>query len=435
MFNLRKLKNGLTLVTAPIEGTKTITALVMVGTGSRYEEKQLTGISHFLEHMFFKGTKKRPTTKILSSEMDSTGGDFNAFTSKEATGFWMKVDASKTETALDIVSDMLLNSKFDKAEIEREKGVIIEEINMYADNPMMYIEDVFEECLYGDTPAGRDTSGTKEAVSKFKREDFIRYFTGQYKPENSVICLAGDIKPGTIKKVEKYFTDFAVKHERASFKEKEIVTPNQTAPALKINYKKTDQAHLSLGVHTYPHGHPDEMTLKLLSIILGGSMSSRLFIELRERRGLAYYIRTSVESYSDSGYLSTQAGVKMEKIDEAIKVILKEYKKIRDELVMPTELQRVKDLIKGKIVIQLESSDDVAEWYGRQVAMMLTQSRSKKQGRETIYSPEEFIKKINKVTAKDIKRVANEIFKNNNLNLAVIGPYKDENKFKKLLKF
>lgn len=435
MHKITKLKNGLTLITAPVPATKTATILVTIGTGSKYESKEINGISHFLEHMFFKGTTNRQTPLVLAAEMDSTGGDYNAFTSKEFTGFYMKVDATKLDKAIEIVSDMLINSKFEIAEMEREKGVIIEEINMYEDNPMMHIEDIFEQCLYGDTPAGWDTAGRKEVVSNLTREDFLNYYGSQYKTANTVICVAGSFKADTENKIEKYFKEFAQNTVDQKFKEKFKVAVNQKKPSLNLSYKKTDQAHLCLGVHAYPNGHKDEVALKLLSIILGGSMSSRLFSELREKRGLAYYVRTTVDAYSDCGHLSTAAGVKVDQIESAIEVILDEYKKIAIETVSEEELKRVKDLIKGKIVIQLESSDDVADWYGRQAITKLTQERTNAESREKIYSPEEFFKQIDKVSVKDIKRVAADIFQNSKLNLAVIGPYKDEEKFKKFLQF
>jgi predicted Zn-dependent peptidase len=446
MYKLSKLRNGLTLITSPVKGTKTMTVLVIVGTGSKYETRDNNGISHFLEHMFFKGTAKRPTTLAISGELDSVGAEFNAFTSKEYTGYYVKADAGKADLALDVVSDILLNSKFDADEIEREKGVITEEINMYYDNPMMYIEDLFEQVLYGDTPAGWDTAGTKENVARFKRADFLDYFNSQYQPLNSIICLSGHIDAAMIKKIERHFAEFAAKHKQKDFQAKPAVKTAQSGPAIKVFYKDTDQAHLSLGVHAYPYAHKDELSAKLLGIILGGSMSSRLFTEVRERRGLAYYVRTHSEPYTDAGYVTTQAGVRVDKIEEVIKVILAEYSKLTRELVPAEELRRVKDLIKGRIVIQLEASDDVAEWYGRQAVLKLTQAREgekgakrEKMGRKggrggEIITPEEFFRQVEKVKAEDIRKVAREIFVTSKLNLAMIGPFRDEKKFSDLLK-
>ena len=432
MYKQTTLNNGLTLITAPVKGTKTVTILVTVGTGAKYEDRRLNGISHFLEHMFFKGTKKRPTPFAVASGADAIGGEFNAFTSKESTSYYMKVDAAKTEQAVEMLADMLTNSLFNAAELEREKGVIMEEINMYYDNPMMHIEDVFEDLMYGDTPAGWSTAGKKEVVAKFTRKDFVDYYSSQYQLKNTLVIAAGDINSKTTKLIEKYFTDFSRSHNFGVFKEKERVALKQHQPRLKMEFKQTDQAHLSLGVHSYPYGHKKEAALKILGIILGGSMSARLFMELREKRGLAYYVRTESEPYSDCGYLTSRAGVPVARTEEAIKVILDEYGKLKKALVPKDELQRVKDMIRGKITIQLEASDDVANWYSRQAVLDLTQARAGAKG-AGIETPEQFFREIDKVTPAEIRAVAREIFVPENLNLAIIGPFKDENSFRKLL--
>ncbi|MFA4941683.1 MAG: pitrilysin family protein [Patescibacteria group bacterium] len=420
MFKQTKLKNGLKLITIPMTGTKTATILVMVKTGSKYENRKNNGISHFLEHMFFKGTKKRPTSLAIAGELDSVGAEFNAFTSKEYTGYWVKVDSSKIKLAAEIVSDMLLNSKFDAKEIEREKGVIMEEINMRRDNPLINIEDVFEQCLYGDTPAGWYVSGQKESVLKFNRQDFLNYFNSQYGAKSAIVCLAGNIKNNSEKIVSRYFS----KLKKNDFQDKTRVAEKQMKPEIKISYKKTNQATISLGVRALPFGHKQEFVLKIMSTILGGSMSSRLFTELREKKGLAYYIRTEAEFYTDSGYLTTPAGVPVGKVEEAIKIILSEYKKLTKVLVGEKELEKTKDLIRGRSVIRLEASDDMASWYTEHLILG-----------GKVLSPEEFFKKIDLVKAGDIKKLADEIFQNSKLNLAVIGPFKDKKKFEKILKF
>ena len=415
MSKIQELKNGLRFINIPMSGTKTATILVVVGTGSKYENKKNNGISHFLEHMFFKGTKKRPNTLAISSELDSVGGVYNAFTGKEYTGFWVKVDAGKIGLAMDVVSDMLLNSKMESSEIEREKGVIMEEINMYQDNPIMHIEDLFEECLYGDQPAGWDTIGTKENIARFKNKDFVDYIRSQYGAQSTVVCLAGNMGITNYElRITNLLKRYFSKLKKSEQVKKLSVIEKQENPKIKILYKKTDQAHLSLGVRAFPLGHKDEFALKVLSVILGGSMSSRLFLELRERRGLAYYINTASELYTDSGYLTTQAGVPVGKLPQAVKIILKEYRKLKNDLVNKKELQRVKDLIKGRSVIQLEASDSVAGWYGRQAIL-----------RNHVLPPEHYFKKISAVTAHDVRRVAQEIFVNQGLNLAVIGPYRE----------
>lgn len=421
-YNITTLANKMSYISAPLAGTKTITALVVIKTGSKYESRKENGLSHFLEHMFFKGTVKRPTALILSSELDSVGGEYNAFTSKEYTGYWIKVSSDKTEIALELVSDMLLNSTFPAEEIEREKGVIIEELNMYEDNPLMRIEDIFETCLYGDIPAGWDVIGTRANIKAFKRQDFINYLHRQYGASSATLILSGNLPKNTNTLVKKYFSSFSKNAWRNKVKVKEA----QKVPAMLSVHKKTDQISLSLGVRAEASGHKDEFITKMLGIILGGSMSSRLFSEIRERRGLAYSVRANMEFYSDSGYLATTAGIKLGHEAEVINIIIREYKRISEELVSIEELNRAKDMIKGRLAISLEASDDLANWYGKQAIM-----------RKKYLTPSDYILEINKITPADLKRVAKKIFVEKNLNLALIGSLtaKQQADLKKELKF
>ena len=420
-IKISKLKNKLPLLVIPMVGTKTVTVLVVVKTGSKHETKAESGLSHFVEHMFFKGTARRPNILALASELDALGGEYNAFTSKEYTGYFVKAEAHKLFKALDIISDMLINSTFLAEEIAREKGVIIEEVNMYEDNPMAQIEDIFEELLYGDTPAGRFTIGTKENIMSFQREDFMKYLETQYGVNSTFVVVAGNIKfPEAVRAANKLFLNYP----NNKFRQKEKLVEKQTVPALKIKIKPTDQSHLCLGVRTFPAGHKDEYAAKILAVILGGSMSSRLFIELRERRGLAYYIKAHNEYYTDSGYLVTQAGVPKDKLEESVRVIMAEYAKMTKTEVTKEELQRAKDLYSGRLAIQLEASDDVANWYASQ---MVT--------KKELINPDQFLKKIKAIKASDIKRVAKNIFINKNLNLATIGSSTDAKKLKAILKF
>ncbi|MFA5753740.1 MAG: pitrilysin family protein [Patescibacteria group bacterium] len=412
------MSNRIPLITVPVKGAKTATALIMIKTGSRYETRLTSGLSHFLEHMFFKGTLKRPSTLALSSELDSLGGEYNAFTAKEFTGYWVKVAAPKLKNALNIISDMLINSKFDEAEINREKGVIIEELNMYEDNPLMHVEDVFESCLYGDTPAGWETIGTKANINRFKRRDFIKYLESQYGASSLYIIIAGGLKDSDTKAAAAMFNNF----RRGTRREKQPIKERQSRPQVRSAYKKIDQVNLSLGVRTCPIGHPDEFKIKLLSIILGGSMSSRLFISLRERHGLAYYVRTSSEFYSDAGYLTTQAGVPTAKTAAAIKIILEEYRKIKETPVSAVELKRAKDLLTGKSLLQFEATDNLANWYARQAVL-----------RPQIITPGEFLRAVRKITPKDLQRTARRYFIDRHLNLALIGRLSAE-KFRSVLK-
>lgn len=435
-MKLQNLNHGLKLLAVPMANTNTVTALVIVGTGTKYETKNINGISHFLEHIFFKGTKKRPNNLAISSELDGMGAEFNAFTTKEFTGFWVKSEKKNLNSILDIVSDMLINSEFPAAEIDRERGVILEEINMYQDSPMYLAEDVLEECLYGDTPAGWNVLGLKENIKKITRDDFISYVHSQYGSKNTVVCLVGNLgsSDGQIAKmVNGYFDKGDFKKWGSDFKEKPVVVEKQNQPQIKVHYKKTDQAHLALGVRTFGYNHRDKTIVKMISIILGGSMSSRIWSNLRERHGLGYYVHTNSEFYSDSGYLATRAGIKIEEVVKAIKIILEEYKKIVVKSVEKKELQRTKDLLRGRLALQLETSDNLAEWYGRQVILNHTLARTKQQT-DKIMSPAEYAKEIDKITVVDIRRVAKKIFTKQNLNLAIIGPFKDKSGFEKILK-
>ncbi len=426
MYQPTNLPSGLGLITAPIDGAKTTAVLLLVATGSKYESRAQNGLSHFLEHMFFKGTTKRPTALALSSELDALGAEYNAFTSKEYTGYWIKVAGNEAPRALEIVGDMLSDPLLSEEEIAREKGVIIEEINMYLDNPMWYIEDVWEELLYGDTPAGRPTIGIKDNIKSWTRADFLDYYSRQYGAKTSYLIVAGQIPANLTELTNQHFGNL----KNGAWQEKLAVSETQTAPALKLFAKSTDQAHLALGVRSQAYGHADEFILKIISLLLGGSMSSRLFINLRERNGLAYYVRTSQESYTDCGYLVTNAGVPVDKLTEAITIIINEYQRLKTELVSDEELDKVKSMLAGKLPLTLEGADDVAQWYGRQLILLKQQNKSG----EPALTPEEFIAKIQAISAADIQRVAQEIFTDAKLNLAIISPETDEAKFRDLLK-
>lgn len=413
------LKNGLRVLTVPMAGTQTVTVIVMVGAGSRYEKEKEAGLSHFVEHMFFKGTIKRPTTLDISEELDAVGGEFNAFTSKDKTLYYAKVDAKHFSIALDVVADIFLNSKMDAKEIEKEKGTILQELNMYEDTPVRTVADVFENLLYAGNSLGREIVGTKKTVAALERGKFIEYLKNFYVANNTIICVAGKFdEKKVLKSVEKYFSPMR-KNKMAGFSS---VRDNQNQPAVKIKFKKTDQTHFILGVRAYKENHPHRFALSLLAVILGGNMSSRLFIEVREKLGLAYYVRTEVEAYSDCGYLATQVGVEHKNLELAIKTIWKEYQKIASFKVSDKELQNAKDFIKGKSLMGLEASDEVAMFFASQ------EMKKKK-----ILTPAEIFAKIDKVSAVDILKVAQEIFSQKKLNLAIIGPHKDAQKIKALL--
>jgi len=423
MFTKTTLKNGLRIITAPIKGTKTATVLLMVSTGSKYEEKAVNGVSHFLEHMFFKGTKKRPSKSAIAKELDGVGGAYNAFTSKEYTGFWIKVANSHLDLALDVLSDMFLNSKFEEKDLKQEKKVIIEEINMWKDRPLGFVGMLFEKLLYGDQPAGWSILGTKKSVKTLTHNQLLEYLRNQYVASNTVICVAGNVKKVQSAKckvqsyIDRYFKGIKV----GEGKSKKKVVEKQDAPRSLIHYKKTDQTHLCLGVRAYNLFDPRRYPLKLLGVILGGNMSSRLSMSVREKEGLAYYVETDTEFYTDIGYLVTQAGVDTKRIRKVIKIILGEYREITKKLVSKEELIKSKEYIKGRTLMALEGSDAVASWLCTQELL-----------RGKISTVKEEFAKIDKVTPKDIQQVAQDIFKPNKLNLALIGPFKDKKQFNNL---
>ncbi len=420
MYKKTTLKNGLRIITVPQKSSQAVTVLVLVGTGSKYETKEISGISHFLEHMYFKGTKKRLTPLTVAETLDKIGGIYNAFTSEEYTGYYAKVAASRFEIALDWVSDIFLNSLLPQKEMEKERGVIIEEINMYLDTPMIYIGELWKKILYGNQPAGWDVVGTKETVAKISHKQLLNYMKSQYVASNTIVCIAGRMPSGkVINKIKNYFSQI----KTTKPKPKPPVIERQNKPELLLYPKKTDQTHISLGVRTYNLFHPQRYVLELLGIILGGMMSSRLFVEVRDKLGMAYYIKTNIESDPDTGYLVAQAGIDNKRVEKAIKVILKEYKKISQKKISKAEFEKAKDNFKGKLALTLESSDAKAAFYAGQELL---------EGK--ILTPEEIFKKIDKISQSDILKVAKDIFQPQKLNLAIIGPFKDKERFQKLLK-
>lgn len=413
------LKNGLRILTIPMQGTQTVTVMIMVGVGSRFETEKEAGLSHFIEHMLFKGTQKRPTSQIISEEMDAIGGEFNAFTSKDKTAYYAKVDARHWEKALDVVSDIFLNSKIEEQEIKKESGTILQELAMYEDEPRRSVGDELENLLYGNAPMGRNIVGNKKTIPSFKRKDFFAYMKKHYGAKDTIVCVAGKIdEKKVVNFVKKTFADFAQGKKNTFGK----VLEKQNKPEIKIKFKKTDQTHVLIANRAYHQNHKDRYALSLLGVILGGNMSSRLFMAIRERLGLAYFVSTGVDTYQDCGYISTQAGVQHKKLEKTIEVTLKEYAKVVREGVSEKELQNAKDYVKGRAVMGLEASDDMAMFY-------IDQEMHK----ERVLSPKEVFAKIDAVTIKDVARVAQDIFKGQKLNVAIIGPHKNQQKIQKIL--
>ncbi|MDZ7611648.1 MAG: pitrilysin family protein [Candidatus Moranbacteria bacterium] len=420
-FKKTTLKNGTRVVFVPMKDTQTVTVEILVEAGSKYETKKNSGMSHFLEHMMFKGTKKRPDAKIIAEELDSVGGSYNAFTGKEQTGYWVKVPRRHLDMALDVVSDMYLHSLLEEKEIKKEKGVILQEKSMYQDTPMRYVWDVFEELLYGDQPAGWDIVGFEENIKNFSRKDFVEYMAKHYIPQSTVVVIAGNFDEKEVEsKVNRYFQKTGSKEKT----QKNKVVEKQEKPEIKINYKDTDQTHLLMGVRSADMFDPDRYATALLGTVLGGGMSSRMFSEIREKRGLTYYIDSASEQATDTGYLFAGAGVEHQNLTKTIKLILEEFQKTAEREIGEKEIQKAKEYIKGKTLMSLESSSAVANFFGNQELF-----------RKEIKKPAELFNKIDKVASAEIRRVAKKIFQDKNLNLAIIGPHKNEKEIQKYLNF
>jgi len=421
MHKLSTLPNGLRIVVTPLKGTQSVTVLVLAGAGSRFENKSISGISHFIEHLFFKGATRYKNAGEVASAIDAVGGDFNAFTGKEYAGYYVKLASHQKEVAFDVIGDMMLNATFNLTEIDKERGVILEEYNMYQDTPMYQVGWDFERLIFGDQPMGWDQIGEMSVIKNVTREQILEYKNALYTPDNVVISVAGAVTEKEVEElVAKYFP---FGDEKRKFEAKPYI---RIAPVgkVKVQNKKTEQGHLILGVEGLPAMHEDEYVEKILSVILGGNMSSRMFMNVREMKGLSYYIRTSTDDYSDTGILSTSAGVDLKRVDLAITAILEEYRKVTEEAVGEVELTKAKEFMKGKIILRLEDSEEYAHLMGKQALM-----------HPKIETVEQILKKIDAVTADDVLRLARELFREENFRLALIGPFEDPAHFEKLLHY
>lgn len=416
-YKKKTLKNGLRVITAPIKGTGAANVFVLFRVGSRYEEQGISGVSHFLEHMAFKGTAKRPTAMAVAKELDGIGAEYNAFTSKDYTGYFVKANSENFAKAIDVLSDMVLNSKVDAQEVEREKSVIVEEINMYEDNPIMHLPDLLEELVFEGNSLGGLVSGTRETVRGMSRDDIVGYMKRLYSAPNAVLCLAGNFNADHVRLACDKFSALP-SGEPNSF---EKFSGQQSSPRVKLITKPTEQVQAGLAFPAYPYGDKRLPALQLLSVILGGNMSSRLFSSVRERHGLAYYIHSYVVNFEDTGMFYVQSGLDKSRINEAVKLIVSELKRSAKDI-KPEEMRRAKDFVTGKTAIDLEDSSAVSQWYA---AGELLAGR--------IMTPEEKLAIIRRVTAKQVMAVAKEIFDMKKASLAVIGPYDDEASFRKLL--
>jgi predicted Zn-dependent peptidase len=417
VFDRFSLTNGLRVLTAPMPHAQSVSCVVMLAAGSRYESAETSGIAHFAEHMFFKGTERRPAARDLASEVDAIGGEFNAFTGKEYTGYYVRCAAETRDTALDVLVDMVRNSRFDPEEIEREKGVIIEEMNMYFDTPRDFIGGVYESLLYGDQPLGWDIIGRKETVRGARRETFIEYLDHWYRPGRMVVGVGGQIGEGLRERIEELLGDL----EPRETGEPAPVVLGGNGSRVKVHTKQSDQAHIVLGVRSRPLVDPDRYVLQLLATVLGGGMSSRLFTEVRERRGLGYYVFGTNHAYTDTGSLYAQSGVDINRIDDAVTTIVEQFELLAAEPVGSEELEKARSFAKGRFVLQLESPHGT---------IMFGLRREVLEGRAE--EPRAVLDALDAVTAEDLQRVAGEIL-SSGFHLAVIGPFDDAARFERLL--
>ena len=409
-FKKIQLKNGLRILLIPRAQSLAASVLILVEAGSEYETKKINGLSHFLEHMMFKGTANRPKPGMIAEELAGLGAQSNAFTGQEYTGYWAKAESRKAERILEIVSDLYLNPIFNPEEIEKERGVIIEEINMYEDTPMRRVQELFTTLLYGNQPAGWDIAGKKEIIRKLSRNDFISYRHARYVPSRTVVVVAGNFNTPRIERQIRNTFGELPKHGAPA---KPKTHEHQTKPELLVKYKASDQSHLVLGVRAFDMLDKRRYALEVLADVLGGGMSSRLFRRVREELGAAYYVNASADLYIDHGYMPVSAGVDHAKIEKVIVAILDELRRLKNELVGEKELKKSKDHMVGNLILNLETADELAGFYGGQEILT-----------GKILPPSKFIERVYAVKPEEIRAVANAILKNNRLNLSIIGPYK-----------
>jgi predicted Zn-dependent peptidase len=415
------LENGLRVITIPMKDNPTVTVFVLVEAGSKYETKEKNGISHFLEHMCFKGTVNRPSNSDISTELDNIGSHYNAFTSQEITGYYAKAQYAHVDKILDIVSDMYLNPLFDEKEIEKEKGVITEEINMREDLPQHKVQILMNDLVYGDQPAGWDIAGPKENIKNMSRADFVTYRDNFYTAPATTVVVAGNFEEEKVlKSIQQIFSQMPSREKGKKLQ----VIENQTTPQISLFKKETDQTHLVMGVRTFNAYDKRDKVMDVLVGVLDAGMSSRLFKKLRDEMGVCYYVSASQDALTDHGFFSVSAGVDSSRVKEVITVILGELNKLKTELVTPEELQKVKQNLVGTMYLGLESSDSLAKFYGGQEIM-----------NEIIKTPEELKAEIESVTAGEVRDLARQIFVNEGLNLAIVGRFEDKTEFVDILKF
>ena len=417
-----KLANKLRVLTVPMSSMESATVSVWVGSGARNDPPKSSGISHFLEHMAFKGTKKRTTAREIAAVIDGIGGEFNASTSKEWINFYIKARTQTLELMFDVLSDLILSPVFATAEIEKEKRVVLEEISLHEDSPTMKIGDYFEETIFGGHPLAKDISGTRESVKSFKRTELLRYIKSHFHTDKMLVSVAGGVKPQHVEDLaKKYFGSLTSRKTTAKAKKFKIT---QNGPKVRVLGKKSEQAHLILGHFCGPRNSKTRFPESILVTVLGRGMSSRLHDEIREKHGLAYSVGSSIERYIDTGYLETYIGVDPKRIDEAIKVLQDQIYGLASGSypIGREELLKAKEDIKGRLALSLEDTHDVNYFFSEDFLFGIQQN-----------TPEEIFAKVDRVTLEDVMAAAKKIFRPKFANLAIIGPFKNEDRFDKLL--
>ncbi|WP_312115361.1 M16 family metallopeptidase [Brevibacillus reuszeri] len=396
-------ENGLRIVTERIPSVRSVALGIWVGTGSKYENDVNNGISHFLEHMFFKGTKTR-TAKEIAESFDEIGGNVNAFTSKEYTCYYARVLDQHAPIALEVLSDMYFNSVFDPEELEKEKNVVIEEISMYEDTPDDLVHDLIAQASYGKHPLGYSILGTEDVLRSLKRDDLLGYIDQRYLPSNTVITVAGNFEESLIEDIKQRFSSFNRKSSEAV-----VSTPDFTANVVS-QHKATEQAHLCISLPGFQVGHPDVYSLILLNNVLGGSMSSRLFQEIREERGLAYSVYSYHSSYKEAGTFTIYTGTASEHVGQVFDIVSHVLRDVADHGITDKELNKGKEQLKGSLMLSLESTNSRMSRLGKNELLV-----------ERHLTLDEMIAKIDKVTHESVHAVAKQLFRSK-LAMAMVSP-------------
>ncbi|UCD08950.1 MAG: insulinase family protein [Dehalococcoidales bacterium] len=414
------LDNGLRVVSTTMPHTHSVSISYLVGTGSRYETEEQAGVSHFIEHLVFKGNTRRPTSKDISAAIEGVGGGLNGGTDRESTVYWARVARPNFLLALEVLTDMLLNSLFDPQELERERSVIIEEINMTKDVPAHQVHLLTDEILWPDHPLGRDIAGSKETMTKITREMMLDYMESMYLPENTVIAIAGNIQhEEAVDAVSQVTSGWTAKKNKPGY----LPYSEKPNPRILIEKRDTEQAHLCLALPGLPILHPERFILDILNIVLGEGMSSRLFTEIRDRLGLAYSIHSFNDHLQDTGSMTIAAGVEPRNLTVAVEAIVRELSLMR-ETIPEEELTKAKEFAKGRLLLRMEDTRSVAGWTGGQEILT-----------DTILTLEEVVAKIDSVTVSQLQETAGKVILGENLRLAVVGPVEDEKTLESLLHF